>query len=403
MTWGSGLEHRETQAYTWVLSKDARNLAVRASGPSYPGVCLQSMIDDEKAVYDVIVLEFFMRVEDGLLTLGKRLRERFPKAIIIFLRLWNPMHVHYFITDTTKESMPLSNWPKSIGKGFSLHDEEFKEELMQMPPGKVFFADFSDRDEIVRSVADEVDGHVVELYRPFDARVAMARYGHWFDTDWHHLSDKGHAAVAHAIESKLEQLSVDPAKQMRTAKLGSWGDGDACISWFESGDCPIGYSDGVILKAMDSSNKKHSLEIYYGVPGTVRVVNPFDEPRDLHLTYMSIGPAPSEYPVTTVEFPRTPGLEQLELDPTCYVKYGKPVHVTKTTPVGVIPPGETFVHFQVREQKTLPFRLTGISITGNEFQPKDYAFGIHNFDTGSRRRMLSATDEMEEYYNLELP
>jgi hypothetical protein len=46
------------------------------------------MIGDDE--FDVIVLEYYMMAGDGLALLARRLRERFPDAIIVILRLWAP-------------------------------------------------------------------------------------------------------------------------------------------------------------------------------------------------------------------------------------------------------------------------------------------------------------------------
>lgn len=48
------------------------------------------MIGD-KAMCDVIVLEYLMACRNGLELLAKRLRARFPDAIIIFNMMWVPV------------------------------------------------------------------------------------------------------------------------------------------------------------------------------------------------------------------------------------------------------------------------------------------------------------------------
>ena len=51
-------------------------------GPNYPSICTQTLIGNDN-VYDIIILEYFSMVYDGLLQLVKRLRQRFPDAILI--------------------------------------------------------------------------------------------------------------------------------------------------------------------------------------------------------------------------------------------------------------------------------------------------------------------------------
>jgi hypothetical protein len=81
------------------------------------------MIGDDE--FDVIVLEYYMMAGDGLALLARRLRERFPDAIIVILRLWAPDR----IWRNGDGSQKVHNWASQngFGGGF-IHDEEFKKE-----------------------------------------------------------------------------------------------------------------------------------------------------------------------------------------------------------------------------------------------------------------------------------
>jgi len=378
VTWGAAMKHRE-HAYPWLLSKDTKNLALRASGPLYPAVCLQSIFDGDDSVYDVIVLEYFMRAHEGLAELAVRLRQRFPNAIIFFLQLWNPLHINFY---GDNEFAPISNikdLPAYVGEDVALHDRKFHEIVMNFPPEKIQFIDFQENEQLVRTAAEKSDGIVLPLYKPDDPRVAVSRYSHWFSSDWHHLSEKGHAAVYHLILGALEIMGIDAEEKRNQGILGNWGDGDSCISWYESGKCPLEISEGLEVKSFDSYNTKFAIEFFYGHGGSVVVNNQFDHDRDLHLTYMTTGPAPTIYPLTKLNFPtlEPERIHLTELDPTYDGRFNKPVHVAKTTKVATIPPGETVLSFDVVEEgKSAPFRLTGISITGMDYQPESYAFII---------------------------
>merc|ERR1719253_12644 len=87
-TWGASLPDPKT-GYPYQLSPNVTNLAIRASGPNYPSICIQTMIGDGE--YDVIILEYLMACRQGLDTLATRLRQRFPDAIIIFNMIWIPV------------------------------------------------------------------------------------------------------------------------------------------------------------------------------------------------------------------------------------------------------------------------------------------------------------------------
>ena len=86
-TWGSGLRNRSL-AYPYLLNPNATNLAIRASGPEVPAMCTYSLVGDE--IYDVIVFEYFMQADNKLITLVRRLRQRFPKSTFVFLKIISP-------------------------------------------------------------------------------------------------------------------------------------------------------------------------------------------------------------------------------------------------------------------------------------------------------------------------
>jgi len=96
ITWGSGtgdgtLENRKTFAYPWLLSPNATNFAIRAGGPAYAATCTSTIVGEEP--FDVIVVEHYVRAHEGLPTLARRLRERFPDALLIFLVNWHPQMI----------------------------------------------------------------------------------------------------------------------------------------------------------------------------------------------------------------------------------------------------------------------------------------------------------------------
>merc|ERR1712045_332548 len=72
--------------------------------------------------------------------------------------------------------------------------------------------------------------------------------------------------------------------------------------------------------------------------GYIEVNNPFDNERELSITYMTTGPSPSVYPKTEIRFfkSRQP---PVTIDPTDYY-YDYPVHVQSTQVVGLARPGQ---------------------------------------------------------------
>ncbi len=90
-TWGAGLKDPRSQAYPFLLGEPGGhvvNVALRATGADYPSVCLQSMIPHSDWMnFDVITLEFHPCGDNSFEFLLKRLRDRYPDVIIIFVHL----------------------------------------------------------------------------------------------------------------------------------------------------------------------------------------------------------------------------------------------------------------------------------------------------------------------------
>ena len=76
------------QSYPYLISEDIHNYALFSGGPNYPSACAETMVGDDHT-YDVILLDYYLLANDGLLELAKRLRARFPHAILIFLEIWH--------------------------------------------------------------------------------------------------------------------------------------------------------------------------------------------------------------------------------------------------------------------------------------------------------------------------
>ena len=176
VTWGAGigngaLADRKTFAYPWLLSPNASNFAIRAGGPNYPATCTATMIGE--GVYDVFVLEYFMRAKDGLATLSRRIRERFPDAIIIFLLNWDPSIInHCSNPECTGPNTWMFDWVKE--KGFDLqtagglHDERIKELFSEERNETFSFAQLAmpNKINVVLDAARAVGGYVAPMPGP---------------------------------------------------------------------------------------------------------------------------------------------------------------------------------------------------------------------------------------------
>merc|ERR1712157_499229 len=139
-------------------------------------------------------------------------------------------------------------------------------------------------------------------------RSVVLRHLPLYAEDYVHLSPAGHKYVKHGIQRIVSQTQTK-----RSDEVGSWGEGDICSTWIESGKIPSqGFqTDGEMEKFDDRG--KYALEYYKD--GHILIDNPFDGPRELALTFMTTGPAPSIYPMTEISFVSSRQVSII-LDPT---------------------------------------------------------------------------------------
>ena len=337
VTWGAGLVgDRFTNTYPKILSPNAKNLGMRAAGPYYPAMCVQSLVtaDDQcqidedeneycdETIYDVILLEYVRRANDeegaSLRKLASRLATRYPDALLLFVSDWHPRLIHTSIgggpRPTAKQirqegkkwrpaqDIIVKDWNRKVNKNLPLDSEEFKETFLRSVEKGIEWnwnEVKAKNEDIVDVLAKEFGGYVVNLPRPEEA-VDFIDYIPYFAEDFHHLSDDGHAAVAEKVLELIDELGI-----VQNPRLGPWtveedGSGagtDSCVNWFETGFSPLSVS-GNNITMQEFSSLKFGLNFPNG--GSIVVHNPFDAPMSLHLSYMTTGPPPSIYPPTEV-------------------------------------------------------------------------------------------------------
>ena len=174
-SWGAGIGDRRKRAYPFQLSLDptkTANHAIRAGMPDYPAACLHSIMGD-KAEYDVIILEYFMVMGDDVLTLSKRLKERFPDAVVILLKDWYPEMVSWH-RDTDGEWESLRQWAKRA-HGYGDHYDWIQRPELQEKFREVdgWFWNFVNNPNFMKrmeQVAREAGAYILEVPRPEDAK-----------------------------------------------------------------------------------------------------------------------------------------------------------------------------------------------------------------------------------------
>lgn len=366
MTWGSGVQDR-SNAYPYLLSSKATNLALRATGPNYPSICTQSMVGDE--IYDVIMLEYFSRASDGLKPLAERLRQRFPNAMIILVQLWNPKMISY------RKNIHINKWVSE--KKLPLNDPKLLEAVEATSSSEWTFNMEWMRFcmNILEDTAKAVNGYIlkgppfpIENYEKIDVKNLLLSTRSMFSDDWFHLSEEGHRVVAQAVKDFLQTIPVK-----RSDEVGTWGKGDLCHKWYESGKVDIPFSDGVTMNQYKPG--KYALQ-FPSTGGTLKISNPFEEPRALTACYLTTGPAPSIYPKTEMKINNSQS-QSVTIDPVCN-DFDFPVHVLSCKKIGMVDPGESILSIAPLETTQQPFRALGVALTNGDEQMSNNFVGDVN-------------------------
>lgn len=357
-TWGAGLENRELEAYPFLLDPYARNAAIRATGPEYPSMCLNSLMDSngvDNTIYDVVTLEFFPTNPYYLRGLARRVRERYPDAIIILYRILTPREM----VVAGESIFQLMN------KQLHENAEELQKFMDEHGEAVSWNPSLRQMSEEVQEIANEVGGFVFDLKMALRASKAYQKRSDWFGaTDMHHLSVKGHIAVAQGIKKLVKEALAQKSYPLEP-RLGTYGAGDDCTNWFlDPSAYNAKYTDpNVQINPMysDVGNTKFTLEIGQG-GGEIVVTNKFEGDRFLLLSYMTILGLPNDYPNAVVTLTTSIGtVYEAELNQE---DYNLPtIHISTVGKIGLISPGDNIVRFDFfGPQKKLPFRVVAIEI-----------------------------------------
>eukprot|EP00934_Nitzschia_sp_Nitz4_P002102 Nitzschia sp. Nitz4//scaffold22_size323478//17917//19497//NITZ4_000493-RA/size323478-processed-gene-0.436-mRNA-1//-1//CDS//3329542893//2102//frame0 len=395
-TWGVGLEHPEPYevegvltaldtAYPYRLSPDAHNAAQREGGPTLAALCTQSIVKDQ--VYDVVTVEFSRTTLSewpALELLVRRLRQRFPNAVMVLVQTWLPSHYYQkdtglnFATWRQQQSME-SDWVTGNWKSAAMaQDWVYSEDALEVAVR-------------LGNLAEKVQAELVHLAPPQQASRAMETAANWFlevptpSGALYTLSSKGHVVVANHIRSMIASSRIPILEQSAQERnsLGGWGSGDMCRLWYNTPNNVVPTTGSMSLAQF--ANQKYALEVGRS-GGSIVVENPFDEDRMLYLTYMT-SQAPSdhayrEYPRTKVQILSTTKDHEsgpksgIIVDPYHSSSSnslddkgggigdddvaGYIHHLTRTSAVGMIPANTAVqVQFLPMESTTLPFRVVG--------------------------------------------
>jgi hypothetical protein len=381
-TFGTGLEDRR-YAYPYLISPDAAhvdNLALPATAADHPSLCLQSMIPDaDEKNYDLITFEYPSNQSDGIRLLVKRLRERYPKAIIMFTHVW-----HFIGRARNDKGMtpgqvgldPTVQWVWKEGDTFSSGSASSND-----CPREVCFL------HQMMDILDEADG-VAYLMDSQPSPQEVLDQG-WFGADWHHLKQKGHQNVAVGIANMLkEDQKLWDQAFLDNKPLGSWSLGDQCFNWYYSGKinaAKVQYDAGAkyVCQNQYQGTADCSLEIDPQQGGTVTFQSDFDRPVPVAIGYLTRG-FPDTFPTVTVRLNgEDPYTVNPDLDRTTRVNPNSGAVVTSYIQVGYAQPGaRNTLNIAPVEVTDLPFQLIGIYMCGacKEFQNGHLGIGVLNMD-----------------------
>ncbi|GKY93390.1 hypothetical protein MPSEU_000306600 [Mayamaea pseudoterrestris] len=357
ITWGVGLDDFK-QAYPYRLSSKVRNAASRMGGAALAAACTETIVGED--LFDVVTIEF-VEFDETHVILSKRLRRRFPNAVILFVRLWHPENIRY--TSDFGDIIDLNTW-RTVNGGHSIYSSELALLMMEAGPAK-WHIQIPD-DPLLKNTVEHIGARVVILPMPDQEAYAFPQnllsFLTFFDENEHHLlTARGHAALALEILSAVKSVSSLGTRLDGT--VGSWGSGDQCNMWYYNGQFLTSSGQKLKFSQDGDGSHKHALEFMPGGGAWIRVTNKFESDRMLHLTYMTASDEEDNkvYPRTRV---RVNNRAFVVLEP--YNEGTDDAHLTRTSVVGRIPPGESVIYMDPLETSQLYFRLVGASLLSEE-------------------------------------
>jgi hypothetical protein len=341
------------QSYAKLLSPSAVNLGLRATPADYPSLCTHSMIGDQ--IFDVIILEFSPNrgQHRDFDRLAKRLRARFPYAIIIHLPIF------MLLNDVDYRGRSLQEHLISSG--------------VQSPKESAFFDTIRSANELdltYPALANQLDwyketlasigGYMIEFptYQIDvknlvieNAKYYGNRHSPW---DFVHPNELGHEFIAHKIRQKVARIFAEEPRDHGATR--DWSGKDQCLSWFLNGNV-TGDIQNMHQMSLHQFNPegdgKWALDVN-PIGGSFTVECTFPK-CSIYISHMAMGPH-RQYPRALVSLnDQEPKL----VDPLLY-NY----HLTQIVHVGTMEkPGIATVHVKPIPEdvdSALPFRITGV-------------------------------------------
>ncbi len=365
-TFGAGLGNRDTETYIKKLSlKHGSNYGIRSSGPNYPAACTKSILGNDE--FDVLILEFFTVADKGMKELAQRLRERFPEAIIVIARLWDPPMLENI------HGQGLRNWARERGYGDEfIHDSNFKAEFLSEYAKNewhwIFQTNHKEFVDIHDEIARETGSYIVPM--AWDHHAAgdegyLAIGDKMLGPDSFHLSAEGHEDFANRVRALVERVGVP-----KNPRIGEFLTSDYCLNWFQTGAIGEGLklSENAVVGKMPNTEKYALTFEGQNKTGWIEMTNPSNEMMYIFIAFMTTAPPPSKYPKTEAAREDGEDNSKVMLDPVAHRgNANMKVHVSDMVYLGKVLPNQTAkVSFTPKEETEWPFRIVQAVLTGKE-------------------------------------
>lgn len=282
------------------------------------------MIGDE--ILDVVTIEGGWSSGGPGNHLAKRLRQRSPDLIIVFLEHVYPL-IFYWGTSTEKKGLgQLATWrdDKDDKVGIDKADPLFAhrmEKIVNDGKGQFYvfesghglkkqFIKHQDRFDLEQMARDlGPNTYIANVYKDTEDPVEFIRkFGGYTGKDWHHPSAIGHQAYASAVTSIVQQAIQDGYPEH--PRVEPWEARDICENWFDPGFPLQGinvHTEGLVKESFDPT--KCVLEVRGDpnaeadeISGTMTVNNSSDAEQYLSIEFMVTGPITNNmvYPKTKI-------------------------------------------------------------------------------------------------------
>jgi hypothetical protein len=377
-TQGSSLAN-QYDAYPYLIGhpfhNHVDNLSFRPSSADFPSMCLESVSvrGDYRASYDLVLLDFNLNGSDGLPLLVKRLRERYPDAILVYVGLWSLM--------TSMEEAGTGKSILQVGHD-TTRDWKWKDEDFYVTGGLLgqdCTREICTLDKL-KEVMESYGGHVYEFPRPSSPDVCI-REGWFNENDWHHLSETGHRVLANDLIRFLD--AHHEALFNNHKEVGDWGLGDQCYSWMQTGSNPLmttGAEMVDLLAGAGTDVTRWALEFSSDEQtGDIIIDSKFDVPVPLGIGYFSRFD-PANFDIVDVTINESQGFT---IDPSMNKSGLNIKHATMMTfaHLGNAQPGKNVIKITTKEKRDRPFQVTGLYLCGACAEKGHLGQGAANYST----------------------